>query len=151
VVSPPCPAPSSARTLFQMNSIRTNMISSIPANNSCIRCGPIFNNTFGDKTRWIDPATMLRITTQNVQGIKPVKNNTKLQSDIGNMISLQSGITCLTTTNKEWRNNGIRQASMFLVHQANFCNHHITNMEVLLSQLQTDGHLGFTDQVNIPL
>jgi hypothetical protein len=54
--------------------------------------------------------TTLRINAQNVQGIKPVKNSTKLQSGIGNMVSLQSGITFLTETNAEWRNYGFCQA-----------------------------------------
>jgi hypothetical protein len=92
----PSPAPSPARKVFQMNSIHTNMLPSIPANNSHICCDPIFNNNFGDKSRWIDPATTLRIITQNVQGFKPFTNDAKLQSSIGNMVSLQSGITCLT-------------------------------------------------------
>jgi hypothetical protein len=72
------------------------MIPSIPANNYHISCEPIFDNTFGDKPILINPAMTLRITTHNVQGIKPVKNNMKFQSGIGNMVSLQYCITCLT-------------------------------------------------------
>jgi hypothetical protein len=86
------------------------MFPSTPASTSHIRCEPIFNNTFGDKPRCIDPATTLRITTHNGKGIKTFTNDSKLQSGIGNMVSLQSGITCLTETNVEWRNYGFRQA-----------------------------------------
>jgi hypothetical protein len=53
----PHPASSPTCPLFQMNSIRTNIIPPLPYLKSHIRCEPIFNNIFGDKPRWIDPAT----------------------------------------------------------------------------------------------
>jgi hypothetical protein len=103
-------APSTARTLFQLNSICTNMVSTNAPPNAHVRCEPIFNTTFGDIPRWIDPAITLCIDTQNVQGITPIKDDEKVQGGIGNMVSLQSGIMCLTETNAEWRNYIYRQA-----------------------------------------
>jgi hypothetical protein len=99
-----CAILSTARTLFQLNSLRTNMVSTNAPPNDHVRCEPIFNNTFGGVPRWIDPAVTLRIATQNVQGIKPIKDDMRLQGGIGNMVSLQSGSMCLTETNVEWRN-----------------------------------------------
>jgi hypothetical protein len=110
VATHPSPSHSPAHTLFKINSIRTKLIPSVPANNSHIRCEPIFNNKFGNKPLWIDPATILRITTHNVQDFKPFTNDAKLKSSIGNMVSLQLGTTCLSETSVEWRNYGFRQA-----------------------------------------
>jgi hypothetical protein len=53
-----------------------------------IRCDPTFHNTFGDLPCWINPSTTLRLVTQNVQGIKPIANDDKLQSGIANMVAL---------------------------------------------------------------
>jgi hypothetical protein len=74
-----------------------------------IRCEPAFLNTFGDLPFWIDPAITLQLVTQNVQGIKPLSDDDKLQSGISNMVSLQPGITYLTEMNVEWRNYSCRQ------------------------------------------
>jgi hypothetical protein len=136
-----------------MSSIRTNVIPPIPSKNSHIHCEPILINTFRDKPRWIDLVTTLRIATQNAQGIKPFKNDAKLQSGIGNMVSLQAGITCLTETKVEWHNYCFRQAykdalpntisllGMFLAPQVKLHNHLTTHVESPLSQLPTDGHI----------
>jgi hypothetical protein len=70
---------STASTLFQLKSIGTNMVSTNAPPNAHVRCEPIFNNTFGYIPRWIDPDVTLRIATQNVQGITPIKNDEKLQ------------------------------------------------------------------------
>jgi hypothetical protein len=81
-----CTNSSIDRTLFQFNSLRMNMVCTNAPPNAHVRCEPIFNNTFGDIPRWIDPAGTLRIATQNVQGIKPIKDDVKLQGGIGNMV-----------------------------------------------------------------
>jgi hypothetical protein len=47
--------------------------------------------------------------THNVQGIKPINADEKLQSGIANMISLQAGIACLRETNVEWQNFSFQQ------------------------------------------
>jgi hypothetical protein len=83
---------------LQSNAANTN------TTNTHIRCEPDFLNTFCDLPCWIDPSTTLRIVIQNVQGIKPITTNDKLQSGIANMIALQAGITCLAKTNVEWWN-----------------------------------------------
>jgi hypothetical protein len=77
------------------------MVSPNTPSNTRVSCEPIFNNTFGDRPHWIDHLTTPRIPTQNVKGIKPFKYDANLQGGIGNMVSLQSGITCLTETNVE--------------------------------------------------
>jgi hypothetical protein len=81
------------------------------SNNSSthIRDEPLFHNTFGDRPGWIDPATTQIIVTQNVQGIKPIANDNKLQSGLVNILSLQSGITCLTEKNVKWRKYGYQK------------------------------------------
>jgi hypothetical protein len=117
-----------AHTISQMHYIRSNMLSPPPASNTHIRCDPIFNNTLGDKPRWIDPVTTRRINTQNVQGFKPVSNDTKLQSGIGNMVSLQSGSTFLTETNIECRYYGFRQA-----YKDAFTKHYQSSRHVFIS------------------
>jgi hypothetical protein len=86
------------------------MVSTNAPPNDRVHCEPIFNNTFGDVPRWLDPDVTMCIASQNVQGIKPIKEDAKLQGGIGNMVSLQSGIMCLTETNVEWRNYMYRQA-----------------------------------------
>jgi hypothetical protein len=157
----PSPAPSPARTLLQMNSIHTNMLPSIPGNNYHTLCEPIFNNTIGEKPLWIDSATTLRITTHNVQGLKPFLNDAKLQSGIGNMVSLHTLITCLTETNVEWRNYGfcklikrplqntVNHHAAFLVHPLKVINHHTINMEEMLLLGPKGGLIGFTNLVKI--
>jgi hypothetical protein len=49
VATKPSPLHTPSRTLYQMHSIRSNMLSPSTASNTHIRCEPIFNNTFGDK------------------------------------------------------------------------------------------------------
>jgi hypothetical protein len=80
-----------------------------PPSPQSIRCKPAFHNTFGDMTCWIDPSTTLRLVTQNIQCIKPLADDNKLQSGISNMVSLPNDIPCLTETNVEWRNYGCRE------------------------------------------
>jgi hypothetical protein len=102
-------ASSPAHTLFQLNPIRTNMVSLNTPHNTHFRCEPIFNNTFRDIPHWISSLTTLCITTQNIQCIKPFKDDTKLQGGIDNTVSLQSVTMCLTETSVEWSSNGFRQ------------------------------------------
>jgi hypothetical protein len=73
------------------------------------RCEAVFLITFGYLPCWIDPSATLRMVTKNVQGIKHVATNDKLQSGIANMVSLQAGIICLTESNVEWQNYSFRQ------------------------------------------
>jgi hypothetical protein len=75
----PSHASSPNRTIFQLNSIHTNMVSPNMPHKTHFQCEPIFNNTFGEIPFWIDPSTTLRIATHNVQGIKPFKDEAKLQ------------------------------------------------------------------------
>jgi hypothetical protein len=91
------------RRLQNNNNERSNI------NSTHIRGEPLFNNIFGDRPGWIDPATTLRGLSHNVQGIRPIANDDKLQSGLANMVLLQSRITCLTETNVEWSKYGYRQ------------------------------------------
>jgi hypothetical protein len=109
---------SSLRTQHNITNPSSNIISlwrqlqlntHAPPSPQHIRCEPAFHNTFGDLPCWIDPTITLRLVTQNVQGIKPLPDDEKLQSGISNMVSLQAGITCLTETHVEWRNYSCRQ------------------------------------------
>jgi hypothetical protein len=90
---PSSPARSPSRTLHQLQSIRTNIRTGHTAETTHVSGESTFINAYGDIPGCIDPSTNIRISTQNVQGVKPVKDDVKLQSGIDSMVSLKSGIT----------------------------------------------------------
>jgi hypothetical protein len=78
VVHPTSHVSSPAHTLYQMHSIRNNIVSPVTGLTTLVQGEPIVSNSFGDRPGWIDPSTSLHIVTQNVQGIKHVKDDAKL-------------------------------------------------------------------------
>jgi hypothetical protein len=85
----------------------------IPSTPQHTRCEPAFPNTFGDLPGWIEPATIIRLVTQNFQGFKPLANDEKLQNGIANLVAPQAGIACLTEMNVEWRRISCRQGCIY--------------------------------------
>jgi hypothetical protein len=100
---------SSSNSMAQWRQLQSNNNEQCSSNNTHVRGERIFNNTFGDRPGWIDQATALHIVTQNVQVIKPIANDNKLQSGLTSMVSLQARITCLAESNIEWRKYGFRK------------------------------------------
>jgi hypothetical protein len=95
--------------MAQWRVLQSNSPDCLQNNNTHVIYEPAFDSTFGDKPCWINPAKTLCIATQNIQRIKPIANDDKLQSGIATILSLQAGITCLTETKVEWRKYGYRQ------------------------------------------
>jgi hypothetical protein len=62
----------------------------------------LFNNSWGNKPKIIDPKLTLRWASQNLRGIISKEKDPKLASGIENMMKLQVGIVSLTETNVGW-------------------------------------------------